>query len=364
MLKSKTIKIFIALLVIISVLVVPVSAAQSSDNTFIMACGTPSVSNYTGYIEVLLKDKQTKLHSVRTFMWSVYEWGLMKGEESNAINFNDVNVNVVITDGDANGYCQLEFRISQMSGVTSVLYGNIFSIHSKAKSGVSAVIEGSFSYDNGPDENYKYRTTSEVVAYHVSPNTTVDSYSNYISHKEFYVLYAESGAVYNAITNGQQDQTDQIIQGQEQQTEDIKDNQDRNTQAIIDNQKEMQENEKTEANDSGGGGVGSLDSAIPNKSEGFISSIGNLVSAMSYSGTNCDLPIPTVKIPEIKGVIKETVLMDNMSVPFGFWISKIPSGIMLLVQSVLTIALVVFCFKELYSVISYVLTLRGGGASE
>lgn len=156
----------------------------------------------------------------------------------------------------------------------------------------------------------------------------------------------------------------QIIDNQNENTDKIIQNQDENTQAIIDNEKELQEQEKQEANDTGDDGVNQIGSVIPNDSDGFIDSIGNLVGAMSYTGTDCNWELPSVSLPKIDGVMPSIKLWDKQEIPFEYWIAKIPSGTMTLVQSLLTIALIVYCFKELYSVISYVLTLKGGGANE
>ncbi len=156
----------------------------------------------------------------------------------------------------------------------------------------------------------------------------------------------------------------QIIENQDKNTDKIVQNQDENTQAIIDNEKELQEQEKQEASDTGDDGVNEMSSAIPNDSDGFVDSLGNLVNAMSYTGTDCNWELPSVSIPAIDGVMPEIKLWDKKEIPFEYWISQIPSGIMTLVRSLLTIGLIIYCFKEMYSVISYVLTLKGGGASE
>lgn len=151
---------------------------------------------------------------------------------------------------------------------------------------------------------------------------------------------------------------------QEYETDRIIDNQDKNTQAIIDNQNEIQENERNEANTTGDDGVDEITSFIPNDSDGFINALGDLVDAMSYNGTECNWTIPSVSIPKIDGIMPSIKLWDELEIPFEYWIGKIPSAIMTLIRSLLTIALIIYCFKELYSIISYVLTLKGGGASE
>lgn len=141
-------------------------------------------------------------------------------------------------------------------------------------------------------------------------------------------------------------------------------NDDKNTQAIIDNQNELQEKEKTETQNQGEGSVNDVSGAIEDKSAGFISSIGNLVSAMSYNGTSCAWKFPALKLPAIDGVMPEINLTDEKPIDFEYWVNKMPANVLLLVRSLLTIALIGYCFKELYDTISYVLTLKGGGNSE
>lgn len=122
--------------------------------------------------------------------------------------------------------------------------------------------------------------------------------------------------------------------------------------------------EEDRANKGGNDSVNELGSVIPNDSGGFIDSLSNFVGAMAYDGTECNWQFPSLYLPAIQGVMPKINLTDELEIPFEYWISKIPSGILTLVRSLLTIALIVFCFKELYNIISYVLTLRGGGNSE
>lgn len=122
--------------------------------------------------------------------------------------------------------------------------------------------------------------------------------------------------------------------------------------------------EEDRANKGGNDSVNELGSVIPNDSGGFIDSLSNFVGAMAYDGTECNWEFPALYLPAIQGVMPKINLTDELEIPFEYWISKIPSGILTLVRSLLTIALIVFCFKELYNIISYVLTLRGGASNE
>lgn len=133
---------------------------------------------------------------------------------------------------------------------------------------------------------------------------------------------------------------------------------------IFDWLNESKEEERQEVTTQGGNSVSQGSDAIQNSGQGFSDGLGGLVSSMSYSGTECKWTFPEVRMPAIKGVMKETVLIEEQPIDFGVWIDAIPSNIMLLIRSVLTGALIIYCFKELYGTISYVLTLKGSGVNE
>lgn len=127
---------------------------------------------------------------------------------------------------------------------------------------------------------------------------------------------------------------------------------------------ESEERQKEQATQQGNNSVSQGTSSIEDKGAGFVDSMGGLVSSMSYTGTECAWTFPQVKMPAIEGVMEERVLIEEQPIDFTRWINAIPAPILLLIQSVLTMGLIVYCFKELYGTISYVLTLRGGGSNE
>lgn len=143
-------------------------------------------------------------------------------------------------------------------------------------------------------------------------------------------------------------------------TDKVNDKLDENTDKEIQANKDLYEQEKGEIQDSGDQATESADD-VPNQSDGFINSLGNLVSAMSYNGTECKWTLPQVKMPKIANIVPEMTLIESQEIDFGFWVQKMPSNILSLIRAVCTGALIVFCFKELYSTISYVFTLKGGG---
>lgn len=178
----------------------------------------------------------------------------------------------------------------------------------------------------------------------------------------------------NDIMNNDNNNTNKIIDGQyaaaQQQMQNENSNTDKqieaeknNTQSIIDNQNSLAEQEKNETQQSGNSAVKGTEN-IPDKSQGFISALGGLVTALSYNGTECSWTLPTIKIPAIPNVIGETVLTDEKEIDFSYWVEQIPENILSLIRNLLSVSIIVFCFKELYDTISYVLTLKGGSDNE
>ena len=121
------------------------------------------------------------------------------------------------------------------------------------------------------------------------------------------------------------------------------------------------DSEKQEALEDGNSYVEDLTDVIPDQSAGFMSGIKKLANSMSYEGTDAALKLPSIALPAIPGVMDSYKLTDEMDIDFGSWIQKMPETLLTLVQVLLTIALVVFAFKELYKMISYALTLKSGG---
>lgn len=128
--------------------------------------------------------------------------------------------------------------------------------------------------------------------------------------------------------------------------------------------KESPEQEKQEATTQGNQSTSDATTAITDNSQGFIDSLGGLASSMSYSGTDCAWTFPAITLPAIPGVMDSMQLTTEKPIDFSYWVNQIPANLLLLIQSLLTIALIIYCFKEVYGTISYVLTLRGGGNNE
>lgn len=190
-------------------------------------------------------------------------------------------------------------------------------------------------------QNQKNISSNIRIESNFSPNSNM---SGFIIVNFYYQLSTD-----NTIIDNQNENTDKEIQADKE-----------NTQDIIDNQNQLAEQEKNEIQQSGNEGSKGAEN-VPNESDGFINAISNLVRALSYNGTDCKWTLPQVKIPQIANIVPEISLIEEQDIDFGEWVQKMPSNILKLIQAVCTCALIVYCFKELYGTISYVLTLKGGG---
>lgn len=119
-----------------------------------------------------------------------------------------------------------------------------------------------------------------------------------------------------------------------------------------------QENEKSESE--GNKFVDQITGLVPNESQGFVNSMGSLVNVLSYDGTECVLTIPALTIPAIEPHFSEFTVLEPQQLDFEQYINMMPPNLLLLIRSLLTGALIVYCFKELYGVISYFFVLKGG----
>ena len=158
--------------------------------------------------------------------------------------------------------------------------------------------------------------------------------------------------------------TNKITSNADKNASNIQSNDDKNTQSIIDNQNQLAQQEKTETQNSGNNSVNDVSGSVPDKSAGMLSALQSLSNAVSYTGTSAKWTFPQMYIPAISGVTDRINLNPEMEIDFSYWINQIPQDIRTIISALATIGLVVFAFKELYGLISYVLTLKGGGNNE
>lgn len=220
----------------------------------------------------------------------------------------------------------------------------------------------SYIQDNGGDEAYlsipvsldfSFSGFSEEVKYIVPSCEVVFTVTE--DNSDIYIVYVEFSLDSFSFTT----RTDMLLQ-ESLTLQEIKD-QIGDTNNKLDELLKQPEAEKQQASDIGIDGVDEFTGVVPDVSQGFMSAIQELAASMSYEGTEAKLQIPAIDIPAIPGLFGKHRLLDEQEVDFSFFVQKMPEPILTLAQVVLTIALIVYAFKELYSIISYAMTLKSGG---
>ena len=117
--------------------------------------------------------------------------------------------------------------------------------------------------------------------------------------------------------------------------------------------------EKEDANQAGKDAIKDVISVVPDHSDDLVDAFSGLASSMSYNGTVAKLDIPAVNMPGLDGLFDGFTVMEPQTIDFEVYFDMLPDELLLLVQSLFTAALIVYCFKELYSTIQYCMTLRG-----
>lgn len=152
----------------------------------------------------------------------------------------------------------------------------------------------------------------------------------------------------NPVIDNQNENTDKIIENQNSNTQAEIEADKENTQAIIDNQNQLAEQEKQEVADSGNDSVDSTTEAIPDYD--FFEAIGVFVNSLGSTDTECIIDIPRIYIPKV-AMLPETTLYNGGTLNFNTVIDMIPDTILLLVQYILTVALIIYGCKEFYDLI-------------
>lgn len=320
-------KTALSCVLILLLLIAPSVTALADTLSFYMPFSVPQLTDNSGYIE-LLYNKTDGTQDVQVIGWSIYS------TEPNYSSYVDINIT------------------SNSVSFQPIAIGN----------GVGVFVSYRLIQDGNQNQYAEIMTENFTSNYSMSNLVAYKVYGNYrqihssVGYSDFVVSYGGNVAI-----NLQLDKIIELLTGASSGTQDIIDNQNQNTQDIIDNQNQLQENEKTEAGSTGNSTSDELASVIPNDSEGFINSLGSFVGAMSTTATDCNIKIPQLKLPSVAGITPETVLIEEQYFNLGSMFNIVPVQIMTLLRALLDIALVVFCFKELYGVIEYVLTLRKGG---
>lgn len=123
---------------------------------------------------------------------------------------------------------------------------------------------------------------------------------------------------------------------------------------------EVDPDNQTDVENSGNQNVDDLIDVIPDHSEEFGNVLKTLADSMSYEGTEAILTIPQVNFPALGNLVPGFVMMEEQQVNFADYVNMMPENLLLLVRSLLTCALIMYCFYELYSTVNYSLTLKEG----
>lgn len=150
------------------------------------------------------------------------------------------------------------------------------------------------------------------------------------------------GVYYDPGGNNYEEILQQINNNLESMPENIKDKLEEHDQSV-----------KQEASDEGDENVGkakeALEKALPIAS--IKDAITPLLTSLSYTGTTSVWTLPRMYIPKVGNLIEETELTGPVNFDLGGMVAeyeaKLPPALMMLVRSLLTAGLIVYCIKEL-----------------
>lgn len=349
-------------------------------DTHTVSMGQPSVTDYSGYIEMLFQNNSTGNEVVYVYFWNTTpsSWDSFPSVEisysGSMLTFSPfgvstlnllytasdgVNSPVVVHNGEVSDAVHQNF-----SGYTLKAY-HVYGNYSSLSISLGSYYGGNdFSVQYGEDLTYQTVSNiyNQVLKLNSDLNGQLDELQVLLSDYIYTHLYSLDFNVNEVLKLLEKyaPLTNDLL-------EDIKAEQiESNTwlEKIFNWLEDSPEQEKEAASTQANQSTSDAQASIEDKSAGFVDSVNGLASSMSYSGTQCAWTFPELYLPEIPGVMSRTQLTSEIPIDFSYWVNQIPSDILLLVRSVLTIALIGYCFKEFYSVIEYVLTMRGGGNSE
>ena len=116
--------------------------------------------------------------------------------------------------------------------------------------------------------------------------------------------------------------------------------------------------EKEESKQEGNKFVDQVLDKLPDPSQGVLSALGELTSAVGYTGTEAVIPFPAIVVPGIDGLFEDIVIYDGSDFDLGSCVSYVPENILTVIQSLFTIAIVLYCVYELKGIISFIFTLK------
>lgn len=356
MFKKKTL-ILLSVLLIFSVFALPVSAdAYNNGGTWFinMPISQPNCTDEFAYIEVFTHSTEQGF-GVDTYLIHAVKDLSATIQTSNPTLVTTVNGReLTFTTGASSYYVDIfcinsvgtlwNIGTTQGNGTISTLYSAPANIACVKYYGF-AVNDASTVVNNITNISAVYGNDINSIQYLYEILLAIQSQSN-----------SDVVGAINSASQNEQNNANAIQSNADKNASDIQQNQNDNTDKQIQADKDLYDKEHSEIESSGDSAVDGADN-IPDKSEGFISSLTNFVSAMSTTDTSCSITFPAITTPAIAGIPSYT-LSEEQDVDFSEAIALLPTSIMTLVQSLLTIGLIIFAFKELYDTISEALTRR------
>lgn len=341
----------------------------SQNNAFYVDYPEPATSEHSGYFVVMYKVDSE--YRINTFAWTINPVPLSDNGDVNeylsemyvqisptSVIFSPRISQTSIFDWSMVEYTSSDYLVVHRYGDYNVLatrakmqmmYDNIIGYMFNGNIGG---LESSFNQVEVPEIHWTYSPEAETLYHYLElVLDELDFVGSDVSD-----ILSEVEDIYNQNVSMNQKLEDMKALYREM----IVEQQETNTwlEKIFNFLEEKDEKDKEAAIQQGSSSTSQGMDAIEDKGLGFANSLGTLSNSMSYNGTECAWNMPQIKLPAISGVMDEVVLLESQPIDFSQWVAVIPSNIMLVIQSVLTIGLIVYCFKELYNTIAYVLTLR------
>lgn len=213
---------------------------------------------------------------------------------------------------------------------------------------------------------YGVASESDTAAVEVSCNSSIDLKMRISSFYRQNANNEEMKGIMNEIDTqlDEQGQTLDDILKQQEANGDKLDDMNQNIESlpgeIGDQMQDIVDNEKNQANNKGNEFVDQILDALPDPSTKVLASLKSLTDATSYTGTDAKLQIPGIVLPAVGMLIPETELWEGTQLDMGSYMELLPGTLVTVVQSLFTIAIVLYCVYELIGLIGFCLTLRGG----
>lgn len=341
---------FFLMACVMSLMLIQPLHAKASNTDFYVNFAEPTTGNNQGYITLLLYKPSTGTYALNTWFWNSYY--------SSSDNIQMASRVIISMSGST-------IQISHQNTGISYPLVNLFSINNSGFYRHRGTFIDSFTYTYSSDVIVGMKYNGNVQSVYLDReevpftiNFNEDGSATLLQNQLNVLLdmYAQDEQMLSRITSIMN--SNESIDDKMSELIDLQEESNSWLEKIFNLLEDAPEEEKKQASTQGGNSVSQGTDAIEDKGQGFTDSLGGLVNSMSYNGTDCSWTFPTVKLPAISGVMGETTLIQSQAINFGMWIDAIPSDIMLLIRSVLTMGLIVYCFKEFYDTIAYVLTLR------